>query len=279
MEEKTRPAPTALSRLPWETAHSWVASAAHASRAERLHGPVVGGRQLQRAGGPIGIRWRSHHTTTERATHEIRVLLHWHALPRHDVTGSRRDPPNGCGWVRSGRQDHSPHPRPYVSSRCTPATTDARCSFSCAATSSRISSCSVGAGLASVGDDPAVAAARCRATVARKRCICSGETRSPTFCVITTRGPSRWTPPDTARHRLSRLRLLYEAISHPRRSGLRWGGGGQLGPVKVVPIRPAVTAGKPPATLQLNLASKRNQAWLRDAIRNPAVHTRRFNAK
>ena len=91
---KTHPAAPGLSSLEREeTRHSGRTSAQHARRVEGGVGATAG-RHLQMAGGPIGIQWSSHTTTTERATHEIPRLTVFdtkHGRPRLARVMARRD--------------------------------------------------------------------------------------------------------------------------------------------------------------------------------------------
>lgn len=84
-EEKAhRPAPGLSSLGQGTPTHSGQASARHAKAVGKVAAHARHQRQLQMAGGPIGIRWSSHTTTTERATHETRRSS---ALPRDHICG------------------------------------------------------------------------------------------------------------------------------------------------------------------------------------------------
>lgn len=114
--------------------------------------------QRNRAGSPFGIRWSSHTTTTERATHDIRVLLdrheiHEHRRWAHACRGAANGP---CTAGRGHQHCASGAYRPYSAERWRLAASRATCPGSCAATSARISASSVGGGKPGPTDSAAV---------------------------------------------------------------------------------------------------------------------------
>lgn len=96
------------------------------------------------AGGPDGIRWRSHHTITGRATHEIWILFDGHATSRSGLPGTRDSSPAQCGCRRSWISHRRSRPYRYDCCRDIAVIHWRSRAAICAATSARISTSSVG---------------------------------------------------------------------------------------------------------------------------------------